>query len=143
MEAKAQWFAQIVSEPKYIVVPLSQRGYVWEKENWEDLLDELSKSESNHFLGSVIFKHSHNNMGENFWSVVDCQQKQVINVVTGNANDAFDEKGHRRFYSNIILRYGDKQYLLTSQWRENGKPPRLGWFTEHGIIEERVAELCG
>ena len=75
MEAKAQSFAQIVSEPKYIVVPFFQRGYVWGKENWEDLLDELSASESNHFLGSVIFKHSHNNMGENFWSVVDGQQR--------------------------------------------------------------------
>ena len=28
MKAEAQSFAQIVSEPKYIVVPFFQRGYV-------------------------------------------------------------------------------------------------------------------
>ena len=67
---------------------------------------------------------------------------QVIKETTGNAKDAFDANGNRRFYSNIILRYGDKQYLLTSQWREEGKLPLLAWFAEHGIGDARVIELC-
>lgn len=105
MEAKAQSFAQIVSEPKYIVVPFFQRGYVWGRENWEDLLDELSASESNHFLGSVIFKHSHTNMGENFWSVVDGQQRLttlsiLFSVCCKLLIDLSANEYERRFYES-------------------------------------------
>lgn len=36
-------------------VPFFQRPYVWTKDNWEDLLNDLSK-EQQHFLGSIILK---------------------------------------------------------------------------------------
>ena len=75
MHAEAQSFAEIMESDKYIIVPFFQRKYVWEKKNWEDLLDNLRHEGNSHFLGSTIFKHSTNSHGKLIWSVIDGQQR--------------------------------------------------------------------
>jgi len=55
MEAKAKSFTFLGNEGK-VKIPFFQRGYVWKKENWSDLLDDLKNTEKSHFLGSLILK---------------------------------------------------------------------------------------
>lgn len=55
MTAKEQSLTFIGSEQK-ITIPFFQRGYVWDKTNWEDLIEELLNFKRNHFLGSLIMK---------------------------------------------------------------------------------------
>lgn len=38
-------------------VPFFQRSYVWDEENWEELLDNLLDGNQSHFLGSIILKN--------------------------------------------------------------------------------------
>jgi len=38
---------------KYII-PKYQRDYIWGKDNWEDLVNDIEESSENHFIGSII-----------------------------------------------------------------------------------------
>nr|HMU05576.1 DUF262 domain-containing protein [Saprospiraceae bacterium] len=35
-------------------IPKYQREYIWNKQNWEALFDDIEESEGGHFLGSII-----------------------------------------------------------------------------------------
>lgn len=39
-----------------VKIPFFQRGYVWDKSNWEDILSDLLDGSKSHFLGSLILK---------------------------------------------------------------------------------------
>lgn len=62
-------------------VPEYQRQYAWEEPQWEDMwmdLQELTESESSHFLGSVVVVQEETRMGDlNIMEVVDGQQRLV------------------------------------------------------------------
>lgn len=69
---------------------------------------------------------------------------KVFKVVTTTPEeDARDEKGRNRFYKKFTIKFGGVDYLLTSQWYNNGSRPLLDWLAQHGISEERVKEICG
>ena len=69
---------------------------------------------------------------------------KVFKVVTTTPEeDARDEKGRNRFYKKFTIKFGGVDYLLTSQWFNNGLRPLLDWLAQHGISEERVKEICG
>jgi len=55
MEAKARAYTFLGDEGA-VKIPFFQRAYVWEKNNWEDLLEELFEFSRSHFLGSLILK---------------------------------------------------------------------------------------
>ena len=38
---------------KYII-PKYQRDYIWGKDNWNDLLDDIEEASDSHFIGSII-----------------------------------------------------------------------------------------
>ena len=57
-------------------IPFFQRRYVWSKNNWEELLDNLFDKEQSHFLGSIILKQQRNLVGDVPRSlVIDGQQR--------------------------------------------------------------------
>lgn len=59
-----------------IEVPFFQRGYVWNKDNWLDLIEDLLDDKSSHFLGSIILKSIRTPSGEiPRWSLIDGQQR--------------------------------------------------------------------
>ena len=69
---------------------------------------------------------------------------KVFKVVTTTPEeDSRDEKGRNRFYKKFTIKFGGVDYLLTSQWFNNGLRPLLDWLAQHGISEERVKEICG
>ena len=59
MDAGKRNIADIFNKGRLLQIPFFQRGYVWEKENWErfhsDMMD-TAISQKNYFLGSVILK---------------------------------------------------------------------------------------
>ena len=57
--------------------------------------------------------------------------------------EAKDGKGRKRFYSDIVLPYKGKNYLLTSQWFKEGLDSLVSWLAAHGIDGKRIDELCG
>ena len=40
----------------HVKIPFFQRGYVWNRDNWDDTLSDLRDFEKSHFLGSLILK---------------------------------------------------------------------------------------
>ena len=67
----------------------------------------------------------------------------VLKETNGDvAVDTKDANGINRFYARIILHHGEKQYLLTSQWRADGKTALLEWAASHGINQDRIVALC-
>jgi hypothetical protein len=75
MTAKEQSLTFIGSEQK-ITIPFFQRGYVWDKTNWEDLIEELLNFRRNHFLGSLIMKQmTLTTGGQREVLVIDGQQR--------------------------------------------------------------------
>ena len=59
-----------------VEVPFFQRPYVWNKDNWSDLIEDLFDCNSSHFLGSIILKSIKTPSGEQpRWSLIDGQQR--------------------------------------------------------------------
>ncbi|PAF43190.1 DUF262 domain-containing protein [Helicobacter sp. 11S02596-1] len=64
MKAHEQHFGFMQNET--IQIPFFQRAYVWQKEQWERLFEDLETSFENktsHFLGSIILKDDSANGG--------------------------------------------------------------------------------
>ena len=53
MKAEAMSFTFLGNEG-IVKIPFFQRGYVWTKLNWEDMLLDLLDAQKSQFLGSLI-----------------------------------------------------------------------------------------
>ena len=82
MDAKRAMITDIVKNNILLEVPFFQRSYVWDKDLWERLLEDMEyvcKSHKTHFLGSIILKEGEKpKEGEGIvgkQTVVDGQQR--------------------------------------------------------------------
>ena len=65
-----------LATPSYYDIPFFQRAYVWNEENWSELLSNLTSRNQNHFLGSIILKNELASAGSvSRFSVIDGQQR--------------------------------------------------------------------
>ena len=58
-------------------IPMYQRPYVWRKDNWEDLFNDITDNESGYFIGAIICINHGTNSSNNYtvYEVVDGQQR--------------------------------------------------------------------
>lgn len=75
MTAKERSFREIMQGDKRFQIPFFQRQYVWDEENWEELLDNLLSDGHGHFLGSVILRPTKHSLDGVIWTVIDGQQR--------------------------------------------------------------------
>ena len=92
MEAKARPFS-FIEEVEILEIPFFQRSYVWERENWEELLSDLLKVGHNPFLGSLILKRVDRLSGDlRHALVIDGQQRlTTLSILLKALNDTYDE----------------------------------------------------
>lgn len=91
------------------VIPIYQRNYVWEKENIQQILDDLEKmipfiEEENkfHFLGSIVYIDTLHKGSFNEWTIIDGQQRlTTIFILLQVLKEVFPE------YNKVI----SKKYL--------------------------------
>ena len=65
---------EIFSNSKIYHVPLYQRDYSWEQENWEDLWDDITEAEGNsypHYMGAIVLQTTEDKK----YIVIDGQQR--------------------------------------------------------------------
>ena len=75
MEANARPFSFLMTS-SYYEVPFFQRSYVWNEDNWSDLLDSLREVQNGLFLGSIILKQVQTCSGEiPRYMIIDGQQR--------------------------------------------------------------------
>ena len=64
---------------KTYAIPRNQRRYVWEKTNWQELLNDVlyreSKKDYSHFIGSIVLKKGKIKDGVPTFTIIDGQQR--------------------------------------------------------------------
>lgn len=98
-------------------VPLYQRPYAWNREQWEDLFDDviqLGKDDS-HFLGSiVVVPETSHRLGVNYFQTVDGQQRlATILIWLAVLRDVAREEGIRGLSDHI-----NDTFLFAKDWHE-------------------------
>ena len=96
MRAESKSFSYL-SEIQTFEVPFFQRAYVWKKENWEDLFDDLIRVDQRHFLGSIILKRVMRQGGltltQSNVSVIDGQQRiTTLSILLKAIYDSFSDE---------------------------------------------------
>ncbi|MCK9181872.1 MAG: DUF262 domain-containing HNH endonuclease family protein [Fibrobacteraceae bacterium] len=96
MRAESKSFSYL-SEIQTFEIPFFQRAYVWKKDNWEDLFDDLIRVEQRHFLGSIILKRillqNGISLAQSHVSVIDGQQRiTTLSILLKAIYDSFDEE---------------------------------------------------
>ena len=81
MQATDRTFRQIIDTSIQFIVPVFQRDYKWEKEQWQRLWEDISRAESGnadpgHFLGSLVqIDTGRTTPSLGSWLVIDGQQR--------------------------------------------------------------------
>lgn len=107
MEAKETNFSFIRNTSRY-EIPFFQRGYVWQEENWDELLENVLDGSRNHFMGSIILKNLPTSSGSmTRWSIIDGQQRlTTLSILFRAAYDAlpineYDEETREGIKANL------------------------------------------
>ena len=65
-------------------IPRNQRKYVWQKQNWEDLFEDVQfvaeledGKDHPHFLGSIVLKNEGRKKGLQNYIIIDGQQRVI------------------------------------------------------------------
>lgn len=80
------------------VIPRNQRRYVWNKNNWQELLDDIyfvSRNDNkSHFVGSVVFQDQGKENGIDYRTIIDGQQRiTTITIILLVIMKLFNEMG--------------------------------------------------
>lgn len=112
MKAEAMSFTFLGNEG-HVKIPFFQRGYVWNIENWDDILTDLLDFEKSHFLGSLILKQLEKQTGKpKEVLVIDGQQRlTTLSVLVRALYDSFDTEtqGYCKSSLNNYLFYKKNQ----------------------------------
>lgn len=120
-------------------IPFFQRPYVWNDDNWEDLLKDLINTSGSHFLGSIILKRAVRVTGEaNRAIVIDGQQRlTTLSILIKALYDSINNKDGitsdaiaALFYK---LRSSDTDYCLSIEHSHN----------DHEQFEEVIGNVVG
>lgn len=81
-EAKSLRF---LGEGKKLTVPFFQRTYVWNKNNWEELLNSFDNIDTTPFLGSMILKNITSPLSPDEKMIIDGQQRLTTITILSKA----------------------------------------------------------
>src|ERR1035438_7384465 len=75
LSADSVTYQSLVGNGRSLHVPLYQRDYSWEEEQWEDLWNDLldlrDEAAPPHYMGAVVMAAT----GEREWQIIDGQQR--------------------------------------------------------------------
>lgn len=111
-------------------IPFFQRGYVWNIENWDDILADLLDFNKSHFLGSLILKQLEKQTGKpKEVLVIDGQQRlTTLSVLLRALYNSFDEDTQKNCDSSI------KNYLF---FKKNQTDKDFFVKIEHSKIDKK------
>ena len=91
MKAEARSLTFLANEGS-VKIPFFQRAYVWNKDNWEELISDLLDSGKSHFLGSLILKQVEIQSGDTKQVlVIDGQQRlTTLSILLRALFNSFD-----------------------------------------------------
>lgn len=130
-------------------IPFFQRAYVWNDDNWADLLEDLLKASGSHFLGSIILKRAKKITGTADKAIViDGQQRlTTLSVLIKALYDSIENKKSKLINDAIetlfyTLRSSDSEYSLSINHSHNDKSQfeEVMGTVENGEITSPIIE---
>jgi|GEM_PF-1233902 uncharacterized protein with ParB-like and HNH nuclease domain len=113
-------------------VPPYQRPYAWDREQWEDLFEDIAslKEGEVHFLGSIVVISGGHRLGINYFELVDGQQRlATLLVLLAVIRDISNELGMVNISNHI-----NSTLLFASDWETTVPKLQLGEL-DQGIFE--------
>lgn len=113
LDTKTVILNEVLGNGKKLQVPLFQRDYSWDEDNWEDLWNDILSSEqtgSVHYMGSVVLQ---NIDGKNYY-IIDGQQRfatlsililALINKIRILADNDVDKEANRERVEILMNQY--------------------------------------
>lgn len=127
MEAHGQPLRFLCDE-QILEIPFFQRAYVWNDDNWKDLLEDLLRTSGSHFLGSIILKRAKSITGTADKAIIiDGQQrlttlsiliKALYDSIYNKRAKLINDATEALFYT---LKSSDSDYLLTINHSHNDR----------------------
>ncbi len=111
-------------------IPFFQRGYVWNIENWDDILTDLLDFNKSHFLGSLILKQLEKQTGKSKEVlIIDGQQRlTTLSVLLRALYNSFDADTQNNSEASI------KNYLF---FKKNQTDKEFFVKIEHSKIDKK------
>jgi hypothetical protein len=147
MKADDVTLREIFEGPYQYLIPVFQRYYSWEKENWEQLWEDVfdlydsGGVEETHFLGSLVFVPENRPASVPVHQVIDGQQRIItISLLLCALRDVADERGESvadKIHDTYIVRRhqeDDKYYRVF---------PRLQDRSDYQAIVNRTPDEAG
>lgn len=105
MKAEARSLTFLTNEGS-VKIPFFQRAYVWNENNWEDLVSDLLETDKSHFLGSLILKQAEVRSGEpKQVFVIDGQQRlTTLSILLRALCNSFDKQLQAQCEQNGIFK---------------------------------------
>ena len=107
-------------------IPRNQRKYVWNKNNWNELLTDIElsiKSSTFHFIGSIVLKEEKSINNINKYSIIDGQQR-IITISS--------------IIISLMLIYAEKH--LDNEF--NGIKRYMQIIDSKGLLRNTISEEC-
>lgn len=119
-EAKDETVGELLNKVVF-TVPRNQRRYVWEKEHWEELLEDILFSckagKKAHFLGSIVLKDEGKKEGIARYTIIDGQQRvTTITLILIAIMKLFVERNMQDEFLGTI------DYVMTTNNRNQKMP---------------------
>jgi hypothetical protein len=113
-----------------VKIPFFQRGYIWNIENWDEILTDLLDFNKSHFLGSLILKQLEKQTGKpKEVLVIDGQQRlTTLSILLRALYNSFDEETQKNCDSSI------KNYLF---FKKNQTDKDFFVKIEHSKIDKK------
>ncbi len=133
MQPSIRTLGAILYSPSQYVIPVFQRNYRWEEQQWEKLWNSLAEirqpdKRGNHFMGFLVFVPGLPQPGQNTtFHLIDGQQRlttlsillaAIRNVARDNAQDEFAEEIHQ-YYLVHPIKKGEQHYRLLPKERDH------------------------
>ena len=114
-DAKDQTVGDLLNKVVFSI-PRNQRRYVWDKENWEELYEDIlfaCKNERKaHFIGSIVLKDEGKKEGVSNYIIIDGQQRlTTITLILISIMKLFHERNMRDEFLGTI------DYIMTKNNR--------------------------
>jgi uncharacterized protein with ParB-like and HNH nuclease domain len=129
-------------------IPFFQRSYVWKKDNWEELWDNIldekqahtAGEDSEHFIGTIIIKQKlSETLGINPFDLIDGQQRlTTICILLKTIQDSLQNDANKNFISSLLifLDANGKQHIRLLHSKIDTK-----YFTEILLSKDANKEL--
>ena len=132
MEVKSKTLTEIFSS-NILEVPFFQRSYVWNRDNWEELLDDLFEDRKTYFLGTIILKEKIDSLCKlKIHLIIDGQQRlTTLSILIKALYDCIENEETKKnlFTGGIrsLLFYkeeaSDGEYKIILQHSHNDRKP--------------------